>query len=203
MEEEANQPPLIATLQENKLPLVLLVIGVLTIIAGIRIYFASQNQEKVVFNENEAQAQTQTAQTEITVHIAGSIENPGVYTIPAISRVQDLIDRAGGFSQEANEEFIGKQLNLAQKLVDGQKIYVPETGETATAIQGSEMAGISTSMISINSASSGELDTLPGVGPVTADKIIDGRPYGSLEDLVSRKIISQKLFENIKDSLSL
>ena len=92
---------------------------------------------------------------------------------------------------------------MAEKLSDSQKIYVPHVSEN-TDIQ-SQTVGVGSSQISlinINQAAAGELDSLPRVGPVTAQKIINSRPYSRIEDLLNKKIVSSKVFSEIKDKIA-
>ena len=98
-----------------------------------------------------------------------------------------------------------KNLNLAQKLVDGAKIYIPERGETdsnkdspRSSLQGESLQG----RININTAGSAELDTLYGVGPATAEKIIQNRPYGAVEELLSKKAVKSNVYESIKNQIT-
>lgn len=107
---------------------------------------------------------------------------------------------AGGLSARADREWVAKNLNLAMKLTDGAKVYVPAFGENAGAPGSSE--ALVSGTININTGSASELDGLPGVGPVTAQKIIDNRPYSSVQDLLSKKAVNQKVFDNIKDKIS-
>ncbi len=144
----------------------------------------------------------------IHVDVEGGVERPGVYSLPLGSRVDDAIAIAGGISNESDLDALAKQLNRASVLVDGGKIYVPKKGEvsvtshnTGTLLQHQEMS--QNVQININTASQNELEALPGIGPVTAKKIIDNRPYQTLEELVSKKALGQALFEKIKGKLSL
>lgn len=133
-------------------------------------------------------------QKTITVDIAGAVTSPGVYRLVTGDRIQNLIDKAGGFSSQADREWIAKSLNQAQKLTDGQKLYIPKIGESSVLKSGK---------ININAATLGELDSLAGIGPTTAAKIIAGRPYQQLTELVTRKLVSTKVFDQIKDQVSL
>ena len=135
---------------------------------------------------------------DIIVDIAGAVEKPGVYTLKAGTRMAEAIEKAGGFTPVADTEWISKTMNMAVKLSDAAKIYIPQKGEKVTNILGTDTSGA----ININSASEGELDKLSGVGPVTAQKIIDGRPYSNLSDLIAKKILTQKAFDKIKDQIS-
>ena len=144
---------------------------------------------------------------EITIDIEGAVEKPGVYKLPAQSRIQDALIAAGGLSQNADRQKIAQTVNLAAPLTDSAKLYLPAVGEHYA---GSGIAsGTSTDtgqgasgIVNINQASEAELDALPGVGAVTAQRIIDGRPYQGTQDLVTKKIVGQSEFEKIKDQIS-
>jgi competence protein ComEA len=135
--------------------------------------------------------------SEIVVHIDGAVNIPGVYKLPIDSRVNDAVAAAGGFSHEANISVV----NLASKLGDGQKISVPKTGEEVKGVSVST-AIAADGVINVNSASQASLESLPGIGPVTAVKIINGRPYTSMEELLSKKVIGKSVYVKIKDLVS-
>jgi len=137
---------------------------------------------------------------EIAVNISGAVINPGVYSLKNDLRIQDALIAAGGLSQEADREYINKYVNLAQKMTDGMKLYIPKTSDNKTqAIAGANSMG----KISINSASEKELESLPGVGPVTASKIVNARPYSQIEELLDKKVVGKATFEKIKDLVQL
>ena len=141
---------------------------------------------------------------QIKVDVEGEVLNPGVYSLPSDARVQDVLNAAGGLSSSADR----KAINLAARIIDGQKIYVPAVGETISSSVNSGSVGASgiqtsTGLVSINSGSQSELESLPAIGPVTAQKIINARPYNSLEELVSKKAVGQKTFDKIKDLIGL
>lgn len=93
---------------------------------------------------------------------------------------------------------------MAQKISDGSKIYVPSQGENEANVQTGQVSGVSTqAKININTASQSELEALPGIGPVTASKIISDRPYQKIEELISKKVVSRSVYDKIKDSLTL
>jgi competence protein ComEA len=103
---------------------------------------------------------------DVVVHVAGAVERPGVYRLPAGSRVTDAVRRAGGFSPRASRDTI----NLAARLSDGQQMVVRGPGAAAAAAPGGQ-----TGPISVGSATLEQLDQVEGIGPVTAQKIIEFR----------------------------
>lgn len=183
--------------QRYKLPAALGLIGIVLIIGGI----FSSNLTKPDSKDFPKESIIQKDET-ISVDVSGAVNTPGVYKVLQTARVEDAINAAGGFSQSANQEYISKYINLAQKLVDGTKVYVPFEGETISSGQSTAVAGAQTaSKVNINTASQSELEGLPGVGPVTASKIISGRPYQKIEDLLGSKIVGKSVFDKIKDSI--
>ena len=102
-----------------------------------------------------------------------------------------------------SDAYIEKNVNLAQKLSDGTKIYIPSKTEQPGPNSISIINASSNGLISINSASAQKLEELSGIGPVTAGEIIDGRPHNSIQDLLDKKIVGQKTFDKIKEQISL
>jgi len=129
----------------------------------------------------------------IFVDVSGAVSKPGFYQLADGDRVVNIIKVAGGFSKQAHTGFITQKLNLSEKLHDGQKIYIPFvfdenitalTEELATRcfenITSSEITSVNS--VDVNSATRSALIDLPGIGEVTADKIIKGRPYSTIDD---------------------
>lgn len=129
------------------------------------------------------------------VDVGGAVKKPGVYPIKAGERVYELVDKAGGLTEEADLTFFDKNINRAQKLNDQVKIYIPFK-KAEELLQPFE--SYSSSLISINSSEVSDLESLPGVGIVTAKKIIDNRPYNTTEDLLTKKVVKTNVFEEIK-----
>ena len=125
----------------------------------------------------------------IIIEVVGEVNNPGIYRISKPIMVLEAIDLAGGLSANADMNYVHKSLALSKTVTNNEKIYIPRISEAVN----STSAPADSSLININSATKDQLDVLPGVGDVTAQKIIDGRPYSSIEDL--------KLLEGISDSL--
>lgn len=134
---------------------------------------------------------------EIVVHVDGAVGSPGIYRLASDSRVDDAIKAAGGLTSDADQS----RINLAAKVSDGQKIHIASQGEAGSSVMG-QVSGESTGLININTASESQLDRLPGVGPVTAGKIIASRPYSAPEDLLTKKVVSSSVFEKIKDLIT-
>ncbi|HLF73083.1 MAG TPA: ComEA family DNA-binding protein [Anaerolineales bacterium] len=141
----------------------------------------------------------------VIVHISGAVPRPGVYALPEGSRVQDAVAAAGGFLAEAEKT----QINLAALLVDGERLEVPYAeGASPVLPTPIETVGAvaSSDLININLASAFELETLPGIGPTTAQKIIDYReangPFVNTEDIINVSGIGTGTYERIKDLIT-
>jgi len=138
------------------------------------------------------------------VDVAGSVEKPGVYKLPSGSRIGDALVVAGGLSASADREWVAETINLASEVKDGEKIYIPllyRDDPSQMQSKGSSLSYKGTK-VNINTATSGELDSLAGIGEARAQAIIANRPYGSSEELVSKAKIPQSVYEKIKDKIS-
>jgi competence protein ComEA len=136
----------------------------------------------------------------IVVHITGAVPRPGVYALPQGARVQDAISAAGGFLAEAEKGGI----NLARALEDGEQLDIPFVEGYSPVIPTlAIVAPPATEVININTATTLQLDTLPGIGPTTAQKIVEYReqngPFLSIEDIVNVPGIGPATYEDIKD----
>ncbi|MEK7186068.1 MAG: ComEA family DNA-binding protein [Patescibacteria group bacterium] len=186
-------------------PIVFAVLGLILLGYGLIGLFASESSSDVVL-EKASEDKTESSVGKIIIDIEGAVISPGVYDLPVNSRIKDIIVRAGGLSQDADRVWFAKNINLAAKLTDGSKLYIPFKGDSPSPVLGTSSSlgtGSVSDLININTASESQLDSLPGVGPATASKIINNRPYQSLEELVSKKALGSKVFENIKDKISI
>lgn len=137
----------------------------------------------------------------VTVHVSGRVSNPGIHRLPAGSRVADAVAAAGGSASGADLE----RLNLARKLVDGEQIQVPLHGQPIPPPPpGPAGAGGTEPQrpIDLNTATAEQLEELPGVGEVTAERIIahrTERPFRSVEDLLDVEGIGERRLEALRD----
>ena len=136
---------------------------------------------------------------ELVVHVAGAVAHPGVYRLPAGSRVTDAVERAGGASRAA----VPDAINLAAVLADGQQVVVPARAGTAVA----QAAGATAEdgPISLGTATVEDLDTIEGIGPVTAQGILDFRDenggISSVDDLDQISGIGPATMDALRDRL--
>lgn len=182
-----------------KVPIIIGAGSLLTILLAVFLLFQSvKPATPIIFSDDTVASASAGASPDIHIDIEGAVQKPGLYKLAAGSRVEDAIVAAGGLTRNADSDQLAKTVNRAMKLVDGGKIYVPSVSSPSKNVLGD--TGNATS---INTGTEAELDKLPGVGAVIAQKIIAGRPYQTLEELVTKKAVGQALFEKLKDQLSL
>lgn len=171
--------------------------------------YADINETITEGEENFVNKEVLEDKKEIIIHITGAVESEGIVKIKEGDRIKDAIEAAGGLAIDANL----KEVNLAYKLKDGQKVYIPRTtdteeeitinnenGETVIVDQGIQET---TTMVNINTATEEQLRTLPGVGEETARKIIEYRQlngrFVAIQDIKNVTGIGEAKFENIKN----
>ena len=197
-------------LEKYKLQIGVGLVGVVLVSFGALLFSISRQSGstiEILPSESEGKSESGT----IFVDLEGAVQKPGLYELPADARVNDLLIRAGGLSAEADREWVTQNLNLAQELSDGAKIYVPSSLEGQARQNSSgdldgQVAGagvVVASKISINSASATQLDTLWGIGEKRAADIIANRPYQTLEELKTKAKIPSHIYERIKDEVTL
>ena len=194
---------------KNILPWIIVILLV-AIIAGM-VLFVLYNRTQpaaIIINPPKPTATIQPTETPgpLRVYISGAVLNPAVYELPADAILLDAITAAGGFANEADQTVI----NLALPLKDGMHVHVPIPGDEPVVEMGGDegSSGINRSgtPVNINTASLEELDTLPGIGPSIAQKIIDYRenngPFSVIEEIDGVSGIGPAKLEEIRDLIT-
>lgn len=196
---------------------VVAVVLVVVLVGGVRVAWAVRDSRPQTIPDPPARSALQpagaaspTTSTELLVHVAGQVGAPGVVRLRPGDRVVDALDAAGGATAEADLAAV----NLARPVVDGEQVYVPRPGEHPPAAR----AGANTTggpgglgagaddggaVVDLNSADAAALDSLPGVGPVLAERIIAWRGehgrFTSVDELGEVSGIGEKLLSQIRD----
>jgi competence protein ComEA len=141
----------------------------------------------------------------VVVDVTGAVVTPGVYHLGHAARIGDAIDAAGGFGPRVDAARVATEVNLAATLTDGQQVHVPSRDDPTAAGggtgTGAGSGGHTDELIDLNSATQAQLESLPGIGPVTAGKILESRaqsPFRSVDDLRARGLVGQKTFDSLK-----
>ncbi|MEK7079238.1 MAG: helix-hairpin-helix domain-containing protein [Patescibacteria group bacterium] len=191
---------------------------ILTLVSiTIYVYNSQEKQEEAPITKNYVSVRENKGS--FMVEVSGAVNAPGVFETTVGSRLKDAIALAGGISETADREFFSRNFNLSRYLTDQEKIYVPSYQEVINDIFASRRQlldytapqnipviseeSVNQEIININLATADELDALPGVGATIATKIIQGRPYAALDELVSKKVVNKGVFEQIKNLISL
>jgi competence protein ComEA len=194
--------------------------GAAVLVAGAAIWLVATNGGGTVIVEGDGPGPARSGQpalsgkgsatpatgTDLIVDVQGAVVRPGIVHIPGGSRVADAIAAAGGYGPRVAADRVGQALNLAALVKDGDQVIVPSrddrapTGATASgSVTGN---GASGGPVDLNHATAAELDELPGIGPVTAAKIVtarDEQAFASVDDLRTRKILGAATFDKVKD----
>lgn len=184
----------------------LLGVGVLGVLLLSRGDWKGMEEVRELQEEKEGKGkEAGKGEEKIVVDVGGAVERPGIYELQDGARVNDVLIAAGGLSSEADRVWVTRNINLAQKVSDGNKLFIPfktaQDGQTGVVLSSQTTSQQQT--ISINTATPKELEMLWGVGEVRAQAIIEGRPYSSIEELVTKKVIPQSVVEKNKKKLAL
>ena len=189
----------------------LLVLFCIALFASVSTFYYLYTQEDTTLTiTDNMQTQTQDKQedTTITVYVSGEVNSPGLVELPSDSRIADAIKACGDFTPLADKA----KINLAQKLTDGMQIQVSSKTPVINSNEqvndtnsNSPNNNSSSNLININTATKEDLDTLPGIGPATAQKIIDYRQehgnFSSIEDIKNVKGIGEAKFSKMQDKI--
>jgi competence protein ComEA len=192
-------------------PLLILLTGLILILSGVFIVKSGLISSSTKVDVLQATTSGQ-AGGEITVEAAGEVMKPGVYKLPGGSRVEDLLIISGGFTAAADRNWTDKYLNRAAKLTDGQKVFTPSVNQQSSVLSAknggddqsasSVISSDSNIKINVNTASLTQLDSLPGIGPVYGQSIIEHRPYSNVEELQSKGALRPSVYQKIKGLVS-
>lgn len=202
---------------------ILIIVSIVITLISLIIFITSSTREEneIVINEDEKidkKISEVDFGNQIFVDISGAVNKPGVYKFKKYSRINDALERVGGLAYNADNFYFYRNFNLAAYIFDQEKIYIPYLWEVETGIfvENSRILNYLTaipqikdtilendqSKTNINNATIDELDELSGIGTITAQKIIQNRPYSSIEELEIKKIVNKSVFENIKNQIS-
>lgn len=187
---------------------ILTIFSLLSFICG---YYVNKNVSKdVIINEKEVGTMGKIESScTLWVEVVGAVNKSDVYCMDSGSLVIDAIKKAGGYSKTYAKKYVERNINLAKEVANNEKIYIPESKdlicefklfEYEKEVQG---VGLSTAggCVSINNGTKNQLISLSGVGDATAQKIINGRPYKKVEDLLNVSGIGESLLAKIKKDI--
>lgn len=189
----------------------LLVLFCISLFASVSTFYYLYTQEDttpIITDNRQTQTQDKQEDTTITVYVSGEVNSPGLVELPSDSRIADAIKACGDFTPLADKA----KINLAQKLTDGMQIQVSSKTPVINSNEqvndtnsNSPNNNSSSNLININTATKEDLDTLPGIGPATAQKIIDYRQehgnFSSIEDIKNVKGIGEAKFRKMQDKI--
>ncbi|KKU30630.1 MAG: ComEA protein [candidate division WWE3 bacterium GW2011_GWA1_46_21] len=177
-----------------------IVTALVCLLTGVFVYF-TYKEYTAAQTTVSLDVKDKTQKTPVFAEVSGAVNKPGLFELSENSRVADLIRAADGLSTKADTTWISQNLNLAQKLADSQKIYIPfeweiveSTGVVSPLVSYNvvDSAQASESGININQAAVEELVTLTGIGDAYAARIIKNRPFANLDDFRQRSQIPEK-----------
>ncbi len=201
-----------------------ILIGLVCLALAFRASTSQVDERESIVSPQPTPTQLPTPQKkreEITIDVSGAVKEPDTYVLVKGARLADALEMAGGLSLSADTDYFYRNYNNARYLVDQEKIYIPRRDETESGVfvedayyveQGSITAKMSPTavpasqasvgLLSINTATQAEIEDLPGIGPVSADKIIQNRPYSNFEDLRTRSGLSEGAIMKFQDQIS-
>jgi competence protein ComEA len=176
------------------------VASIILVISGTALSYLRSRPAPVAISSAESGGE----EPALTVHVAGAVNSPGLYRLPQGARVADALAEAGGPGQDARLD----DVNLASRVKDGQKILVPLASETGSETQEPDGTAVSSpSTININTAGSDQLETLPGIGPALAERILRYRrengPFDSVEALTEVEGIGPGKMQDLKGQVTI
>lgn len=197
MEERASVPG-------KRVIVGLAVLAAVGLMGGYGVAMRARPRPTKLSLESAAPADGQKARR-LYVHVGGAVRRPGLYRLEDGARVDDAVQAAGGVLEDADLD----ALNLAARVKDGDKVLVPSRNGTAEASADTQAGGggaTSGGLVNLNTATIADLETLPGIGPAIARRIIDFREsnggFRKIEDLLEVPGIGTKTFEELRDHVT-
>lgn len=206
--------------QKYKIEIILISTSFLAAAISFLLFLSGQNLSESKSNILVAKPTTKIYDNEkFIIDIAGAIQKPGVYEVTPGARLKDALELGDGLSYGADKNFVARNFNFARFLNDQEKIYIPYSWEIYGGIFSEPQRVLNylqpqtkpsyvpqkiqnSKTLDINTATSEELQELPGIGTTIAEKIIKNRPYKSANDLVDKKIVNKGVFEKIKSEIT-
>lgn len=215
--------PILKKLKKYLVEFILLFVAIIITIVSFFIYTGSNQTIGGQAKDFEAFSSLKSNQAVIFVDVSGAVKKPNLYQINYGARIKEVVDKAGGLSENADVLYFNRNFNFARIVSDQEKIYIPSISEinNGVFIQNqlsfdyiSPVTNVNTfsttdntatdgQLININSGTIEELDQLPGIGQVTANKIISNRPYATFDELIIKKAINKNVFDKIKNLITL
>jgi len=194
-------------LERYRGPLFLLL--VVAILGGVALFEVLRPRPEAIFlgtetplSGSEPTPQATATPRPLRVYVSGAVEQPDVYVLAPDSIVKDAVLAAGGAADDADLD----RINLASPVADGQHVYVPRQGEENPPVQPPADQPVVGSKVNINTADTTALETLPGIGPSLAQRIVDYRqangPFGQIEDITKVSGIGPATLDNIRDLIT-
>ena len=208
--------PILTLIRKNPIETGLISLALLISI----ISFIPQEAPTIQPTPKDTIEEDKTSEPTLFVEVSGAVVSPDVYAVVPGTHMKEVISMAGGLSDTADRLYVGRNYNLARLVGDQEKIYIPyvwdiQNGtfyEQKRILEYLQPLYLSSSpnspnsqnplTLSLNTASSEELDTLPGIGPATVQKIIDSRPYTTIDELLSKKVVNQTTYDKIKNLIT-
>lgn len=192
----------------------IIIIAIICIVLFGFLYFFIKPRDEVVLTSSNVQAlepsnttiavtTSENISTTIIAYISGEVNNPDVYELENGSRIKDLVLKAGGFTNEADQN----NINLSKKLTDEEHVHIYKLGEKQDiVIENQNNVNNQSSLVNINTATKQDLMTLPNIGDAVSNYIIDYRDtigkFNTIEDIKNVDRIGDKTFEKIKDLIT-